>query len=118
LAGVDTLLVALADRLGTYPDRPPAWDDYLRHVEGLLAYAFASDGLQTTQERPILDGDTLMERLHLAPGRQVGEILAHVLEAQAAGEVQDLDGALGVARRWLDERQPAAEAEQPWQPLF
>lgn len=114
LAGVDTLLVALADQLGIYPDRPPHWDTYLGHIEGLLAYAFASDGLQTTQQRPILDGDTLMERLHLTPGRQVGEILEHVLEAQAAGEVHNLDDALAAAHRWLDERKPAAELAPPW----
>jgi poly(A) polymerase len=118
LAGVDTLLVALADQLGIYPDRPPAWDAYLRHVEELLAFAFASEGLQSTQERPILNGDILIERLHLTPGRQVGEILEHVLEAQAAGEVQDLDDALAVAHRWLDERQPAAEPAPPWQVEF
>lgn len=114
LAGVDTLLVALADQLGIYPDRPPAWEAYLTHVEQLLAYAFSSDGLETTQQRPILDGDTLMQRLHLAPGRQVGEILEHVLEAQAAGEVSNLDDALAVARRWLDERQPVVEPASQW----
>jgi poly(A) polymerase len=102
LAGLDTLLVALADFAGTSNEPSPEWPVYLAHIDQLCTFAFASDGLQQTQQRPILDGHTLMQSLHLQPGRQVGEILDHVLEAQAAGEVQTLEDALALAASWLN----------------
>jgi poly(A) polymerase/tRNA nucleotidyltransferase (CCA-adding enzyme) len=103
LAGVDTLLLAVADRLGTNTNLPANWSEYLTHVNQLLTFAFAGDGLQRTKQ-PILDGHTLMQQLRLQPGRQVGEILDHVLEAQAAGEISTLDEALVLAHRWLDKQ--------------
>jgi tRNA nucleotidyltransferase/poly(A) polymerase len=101
LAGVDTVLVALADHLATYAALPPEWSDYLAHAEQLLTYAFAQDGLQQTQRQPLLDGHVLMQQLQLPPGRQVGELLEQVLEAQAAGEIQNVEDALALARGWL-----------------
>jgi poly(A) polymerase/tRNA nucleotidyltransferase (CCA-adding enzyme) len=102
LAGVDTVLLALADVAGTSAALSPDWAGYLAHAVQLLNFAFASDGLQQTQHHPILDGHTLMQRFRLQPGRQVGEILEHVLEAQAGGEVRTLDDALALAQRWLN----------------
>jgi poly(A) polymerase len=103
LAGVDTIMLALADLQAIYPTTPPDWAGYLTHANELLTFAFAQDGLTATQQKPLLDGHTLMEYLQLAPSRQVGVLLEAVLEAQAAGEIQTADEALQLASRRLAE---------------
>ncbi|MFN2323193.1 MAG: HD domain-containing protein [Trueperaceae bacterium] len=46
---------------------------------------------------PLLDGHAVMAALGLAPGPEVGAVLAAVAEAQALGEVADREGALAYA---------------------
>ena len=56
--------------------------------------------LDATPPAPaLLDGRAVMAALDLAPGPEVGAILAAVAEAQALGEVVDRDGALAYAER-------------------
>jgi hypothetical protein len=45
-----------------------------------------------------------MKRLQLAPGKQVGELLDYLTEAQAVGEIATQDEALQMASTWLKER--------------
>jgi putative nucleotidyltransferase with HDIG domain len=105
LAGIDVLMLALGDYLATHQATPPLdWPDYLAHVEQLLAFTFAKEGLDKIRQNPLLDGHTLMAHLQLQPSRQVGEILEHVMEAQAAGEIQTTEQALAVATQWLHEQ--------------
>jgi tRNA nucleotidyltransferase/poly(A) polymerase len=100
-AGVDVLLVALADYQAIYPTSPPpAWSSYLTHASELLAYAYAGPG-DDPLPRPLIDGHELMRLFHLRPGRQVGELLEYLREAQAAGEVSTTAEALRLASSWL-----------------
>jgi poly(A) polymerase/tRNA nucleotidyltransferase (CCA-adding enzyme) len=100
VAGIDTLLLALADVQGTHGDqRPLHWSRYLRHARELFAYAYSPDGLARVQSQPLLDGHTLMTQLHLLPGKQIGALLDQIAEAQAAGEVANRDEALELAAR-------------------
>ena len=103
-AGVETVLLALADYLAIHKEIPPDWSAYLRHMVELLSFAFDEDGLQEVHRQPLLDGHTLMTQLHLAPGRQVGQLLAAVLEAQAAGEIQNREQALALASQLAAEK--------------
>lgn len=107
--GIDTLLLALADFQGTYPEPPPQWAGYLQHVQELLAYAFAENGLRATQRQPLVDGHQLMTYLQLPPGPHIGRLLEQVLEAQAAGEIQTADEALALAARWLEPNNNSAD---------
>ncbi len=101
--GVDTLLVALADYQAIFAvATPPDFELYLRHIDELLTYAFAADGLAETQ-RPLVDGHLVMEYFDLTPGRQVGELLDRLLEAQAAGEVTTAEEAIALAAGWVAE---------------
>ena len=101
--GVDTLLVALADYQAIFAvTTPPDFEPYLRHIDELLTYAFADDGLAETQ-RPLVDGHLVMQYFDLTPGRQVGEILDRLLEAQAAGEVTTAEEAIALAAGWVAE---------------
>ena len=53
---------------------------------------------------PLLDGRDVMAALGLAPGPEVGAVLAAVAEAQAVGEVTDQAGALAYAERFSKAR--------------
>jgi poly(A) polymerase/tRNA nucleotidyltransferase (CCA-adding enzyme) len=118
LAGVDTLLLALADFQAIYHKRP-AYDegDYLAHLQEMLEFAFTT---AAEQPKPLLDGHTLMSKLELPPGPQIGAILEEVLEAQMAGEITTPSEALTLAMQILtrgdepDELDSALVTASPW----
>jgi tRNA nucleotidyltransferase/poly(A) polymerase len=101
-AGVDVCVLTLADYLGMVGPtlQVPDWLAMLQVVAALL------DGYLNRREEvvappPFLTGHTLMKALEIAPGPLVGQILAVISEAQAAGEVTTLDEALTLAKTLL-----------------
>ena len=110
LTGVDVLLLSLADFQATYPRLEESdWPEFLAHVGQMLAFAFQEDGLQTVQTHPLVDGRTLMARLNLQEGPEVGKLLRKLLEAQAAQEIQTPEEALALAERWVREEEEAGD---------
>jgi poly(A) polymerase/tRNA nucleotidyltransferase (CCA-adding enzyme) len=101
MAGIDTLLVALADYQATASPVLSDWPAYLAHIQELLAFALADQTLQNARQKPLLDGHQVMAHFHLQPGRRIGEILEQVLEAQVAGEIHTTEEALQLAQQWL-----------------
>ena len=95
LDGLDVTLQAIADRLATGVMRGKEWIQFLKAMEGLFAYAFSRQAENLTT--PLVDGHRLMKHLGLAPGPKVGVIMRELAEAQAAGTVTDVDGALALA---------------------
>ncbi|MBK8045793.1 MAG: HD domain-containing protein [Anaerolineales bacterium] len=105
LAGIDVLMLALADYQAIYAaPQPPEWREYLEHVVQLLAFAFDHSGLALLQH-PLVDGYSVMRHLNLEPGPAVGAVLERLREAQAAGEVTTRDEALALATAWQQESQ-------------
>jgi hypothetical protein len=101
LAGIDIVLLAIADRLAiSGATLPWDWDAYLTHGVQLLTYALDAEGWQQAVQ-PVIDGHTLMQHFSLTPGRQVGVLLASIQEAQAAGEVASPQDALALAATLL-----------------
>ncbi|MBI3167613.1 MAG: hypothetical protein HYZ22_03990, partial [Chloroflexi bacterium] len=49
----------------------------------------------------LLDGNELMKELKLKPGKIVGQLLEGIRENQAAGKINDREGALAFAREEL-----------------
>jgi putative nucleotidyltransferase with HDIG domain len=100
--GVDTVLVALADRMATWGEDPPAgeWRRQVDVVARLLT-AYYEHRETAIDPPPLVSGRDLMEAFGLAPGKQIGDLLAQVCEAQAAGEIRTRDEALAHARRWI-----------------
>lgn len=96
--GIDASLVALADRLSVTDDIPPDETAYVKHLDQLLRYAFDES---TQLPLPLVDGHTLMRRLALKPGPQLGALMEHLMEAQAAGEIRTEDEAIALAEGWL-----------------
>ncbi len=100
-AGVDCVLLSLADFLAKFSGTPPPQDEWARHLDGcaqLLAAYFEHPAEQVAPPA-LINGNDLMDALGLQPGPRLGEILEAVREAQAAGEVSDRASALAMARQ-------------------
>ncbi|MEA2358958.1 MAG: poly(A) polymerase [Solirubrobacteraceae bacterium] len=93
----DVTLLSVADRLATRGRK--ADEAIARHLElarQLLGEALArrADGPQA----PLVRGDVLASELGIAPGPELGELLARIAEARFAGEVRTPEEALELAR--------------------
>ncbi len=98
-AGVDVVLLALADHIATHgPDvQPERWARRIEAASKLLAEYWtrlAKDVAPTL----LVSGDDLMAELGLPPGKRIGELLEAIREAQAAGEVGTREDALRLAK--------------------
>lgn len=94
---LDVSLLSVADRLATRGRK--ADESIARHVElarEVLPYATA----WTEGERvePLVRGDELTAALGIAPGPQIGHLLAELATAQFAGEIASREEALALAR--------------------
>ncbi len=99
--GIDTLFLALADHLAT---RGPTLDldEWHRHAETTQYVLSKWFQEQATVVPPkFIDGHTLIDKLGLAPGPQIGELLEAVREAQAAGEISTAEEALNFVTKRL-----------------
>jgi putative nucleotidyltransferase with HDIG domain len=101
-AGVDILLVALADVQATHAGAVPDWEDYLAHIAQLLSFIYDTPGVG---QPPLVDGHLLMRRLALEPGPLLGELLDEITEAQVAGDIETPEQAMQYAARQLALRQ-------------
>ncbi len=105
-AGVDVCLLSLADILATYGHTLPqeVWNHHLDVVRRLLE-AYWEYPEQSVSPPALLNGDDLMATFNLQPGEKLGELLATLREAQAAGEISDRESALRFAQNWLQQHQ-------------
>jgi tRNA nucleotidyltransferase/poly(A) polymerase len=108
-AGVDIVLLSLADYLAKFGGSPPPQDEWAGHVAGCarLLEAFFERRAERVQPPALVTGDDLMAALDLAPGPLIGKLLEGVREAQAAGEVTSREAALACARQLLQSHDPA-----------
>jgi len=99
-AGVDVVLLSLADHLATYDGAGPAesWAALLA-VAGALLDAYFTGYTETVRPARLLNGLEVMALLAIGPGRELGRLLAELEEAQAAGEVVSRDEAEQFLRR-------------------
>ena len=97
--GLDTLLVALADRLSVTQDIPPDDTGYIDHLIQLLSYAFDE---ASHSPLPLVDGHLLMRHLAVKPGPRLGALMEHLIEAQAAGDITTQGEAIALAAEWLE----------------
>jgi poly(A) polymerase len=93
----DVTLLSVADRLATRGRK--ADEAITRHVE--LARLLLGEALAVRAagpRPPLLRGDELAAELAIAPGPELGELLARIAEARFAGEVATREDALALAR--------------------
>ena len=109
-AGVEVVLLSLADFLGTYGDSPPPTEEWnhLLDVCSELLRAYFERPEEVIRPPALLTGDDLLGEFGLKPGPQVGQILAELREAQAAGEVADRPAAAEWVRQYLAGRSAGA----------
>jgi len=100
-AGIDILLLALADYLAS---RGPlaSMEEWRKHCH-LINYILAEHDKQQAKILPmkLIDGNDIMNTFDLAPGPLVGKLLAMVNEAHASGELNTREEALALVRRKL-----------------
>jgi len=87
-AGAAVALLSLADTLATYNQSltPEKWQNALMVSEVMLA-AWWEAHQTVVSPTLLLDGNDLQDEFGMAPGKEIGEILEKLREAQAAGEV-------------------------------
>jgi tRNA nucleotidyltransferase/poly(A) polymerase len=92
----DVTVLSVADRLATRGRK--ADEAIVRHLG--LARELLAEALRFRRERPapLVRGDDLAAALGIAPGPEVGRLLAEIAEAQFAGEVTTRDEALRFVR--------------------
>jgi poly(A) polymerase len=101
-AGVDVLLLSLADSLALVHDgeNVDQWARICAVVEQLLRDYYERYD-QIVEPEPLLSGRDLLERLGLEPGPAIGKMLRAVQEAQVAGEVSTREQALDLVQGLL-----------------
>lgn len=110
-AGVDVCVLTLADYLGMVGPtlQVPDWLAMLQ-VAGALLDGYLNRREEVVAPPLLVTGHGLMKALKIEPGPIVGQILAAISEAQAAGEVTTAEEALSLAKALLrNPPQPGAE---------
>jgi len=100
--GVEICLLSLADFLGKFDAQVPQ-DELEKHLDTLrtLLEAYFEHADEQVSPPILVNGEDLMRELGLKPGPKIGELLEAVREAQAAGEVNSREEAIGFARNML-----------------
>ena len=101
--GIDILFLSLADHLATRGTELDAvqWQEHCQMVEYVLHKHSEEESM--TAPLKLIDGHDIIQSFGLNQGPKVGQLLEAIREAQAAGEVNSRQQAIGYAKRWLDE---------------
>jgi putative nucleotidyltransferase with HDIG domain len=88
-AGTAVALLSLADTLATYNHNltPEKWQHALM-VSEVISSAWWEAHQTVVNPTLLLDGNDLQDEFGMAPGKEIGEVLEKLKEAQAAGEVK------------------------------
>lgn len=106
-AGVDTLLLYLADHLATSgPDlRMARWRRQVEFVASMLADYYERHQKVISPPK-LVNGHDLMEEFGLEEGPRIGELLEAVREAQVEGEVRTKEESLTLVKQLLTQQSP------------
>lgn len=98
-AGVDLVLLALADVRGTKGNEltQDTWTAYL-DIARILLENYWERPEEVVAPPRLVDGNDLMKELGIKPGRLVGQLLELIRENQAAGKITDREEAFAFAR--------------------
>jgi len=104
-AGVDLVLLVLADLRGTYEHALPeaTWKAAL-DVSRVLLEHYWEHPEKTVKPPSLLNGHEVMEIFGLSPSPLVGQLLEAIREGQAMGEINSKDDAVSFGKKWLSEQ--------------
>ncbi|RMD51085.1 MAG: HDIG domain-containing protein [Candidatus Thermofonsia bacterium] len=102
-AGLDIGLLALADHLATYNGvgETAVWERLTHLIADLYQHYFHHQ--ETISPKLLVNGKTLITRFGLQPGPQIGYLLRQLEEAQAAGEISQVDEALAFLQKKIEQ---------------
>ena len=103
-AGVDIVLLSLADLRATYEHTLPEdlWGAELDVARILLENYFERPE-EVVKPKSLLNGHEVMQAFDLRPSPRVGAVIEAIREAQATGEVGTRDEAVAFGELWLKE---------------
>lgn len=98
-AGIDLILLALADLRGTSANELTleTWTAYL-DIARILLENYWERPEEVVAPPRLLDGRDLMTELNLKPGPIIGQLLEAIRENQASGKIENREQALSFAR--------------------
>ena len=101
-AGVDVILLSLADLRATYEHTLPEelWKAELDVCRILLENYFEQPE-KTVKPSALLNGHEVMEAFDLRPSPRVGALLEAIREGQAMGKIESKEDALVFGEKWL-----------------
>jgi putative nucleotidyltransferase with HDIG domain len=104
-AGVEIVLNAIADYLGTHGDHPPPQAEWAAFLEvcARLLEAYFEKPAEAVRPPALVSGHDLIEQFGLESGPRLGQLLEALREAQATGEAPDREAALAFVRKKLAE---------------
>jgi len=99
-SGIEIGFLHLADLIATYEQTlsPLRWSTALKSVEKLLD-AWINHYTEVISPPRLINGNDLMEKFGLQPGKEIGGILEQVREEQAAGIILERNAAFGFAEK-------------------
>ncbi len=102
-AGVDLIILSLADLRATYEHTLPEalWVSALDVCRMLLENLWERPA-DVVKPPSLLDGHEVMDAFALTPSPLVGQLLEAIREAQAMGEISSKEEALVFGQAWLD----------------
>ncbi len=102
-AGIDLILLALADVRGTQAAEltTDTWTSYL-DVARILLENYWEKPEEVVAPPRLLDGNDLIKELELKPGPIIGRLLESIRENQAAGKIETREQALTFAREEMN----------------
>ncbi len=98
-AGIDLILLALADLRGTYHKTLTlkTWQVYLE-ISKILLENYFEKPQETISPPKLIDGNELMKELNLTPSKLIGDLLESIRENQAEGIIQTREQAIEFAK--------------------
>jgi hypothetical protein len=101
-AGVDLVLLAMADFRATY-EQTLKQDDWATCLDvcRLFLEAWYEKKAELVAPPQLLNGDTLIAELEMSPGPEIGRLLEAIKEEQVLAHVSTREQALVFARGWL-----------------
>lgn len=102
-AGIDLILLALADMRGTRHKELTlkTWNIYLE-ISKILLESYFERPTEIISPPRLIDGNELMKELNLQPSRLIGDLLEAIRENQADGNIQTREQALAFAKEELN----------------
>ena len=101
-AGIEALLLSLADRLATLKGdmSSPEWQGHLTGTKAILSRYFGEER-ERIFPTTLLTGNDLQRQFHLEPGPLIGQLLEAVREAQVEGKVRSREEAFKLVEEIL-----------------